>query len=394
MESREINKINYDALSTGIMQLCTNINAFHQKCKDIAADYKQLELFLADKKFIHRFPNLDNEINDIIGKWNPTNPIGQLTVKLKDCLDKLFYIDNEITNIEKGKHNLLQLPDRHNRKAATDKIDVFLKNVTTISIAQMDRVKDEVIPMVIQMVKAVQDGFNTENRIVLDNKDEAESLLQRIDTYKSYVDKFGLFKTRTFAENVANEILKAPNYANPDSDKTKLQKANADLDRCDKSFEQEMDAFKQIGNKLNSTSNQLWLGDHEKIKQILNAGATQSHCSANELKSMYDDAVTQKKIDLLNFLNDYNKDIICFFKKEVDYITNHCINKEELGQLRKKIEAKIKGDKLKLYKKIAKIVAIVSAIIAFIVLMVVYWPWSGIVVGIIVTLIIYMIIKN
>ena len=387
-------KKDYSAISNDIRQLYADSKAFQQKSKSIIMAYQDLGVFLSDSNFGHQYSNLESELNNTIAKWNPTNPIEQLKNLLKGYLDKISAIDKMISKIEGHKQDLLRLPDRHNRKNATDKIDVFLKNVSTISISQLDRVKDDIIPKVLLMIKDVHGGFEKENKLVAENKAAANSLLKRIETYKTYVDKFGLFKTRAYAENVANKVLNSPNLQNPDSDRIKLQDAESKLTSCDNSFEQEIDAFNQWGDKLKSDNFYLWFDDYRKIQDVLDLGATCSSLSVGELESMYVYAVAQKKTDLFNFLNVYNSDIISFFQKEIDYIKSHCVDKKELGQLRNKIEAKIEKDRKELYKKIAKIVAILSAIIAFIVLMVVYWPWSGIVVGIIVASIIFMIIKN
>lgn len=387
-------KKDYTAISNDIRQLYADSKTFQQKSKSIIMAYQDLGVFLSDSNFGHQYFNLESELNNTIAKWNPTNSIEQLKISLKSYLDKLSAIDKMISKIEGHKQDLLRLPNRHDRKNATDKIDLFLKNVSTISVSQLDRVKDDVIPKVLQMIKDVQNGFEKENKFVADNKIVANSLLKRLEAYKAYVDKFGLFKTRAYVENVAKEVLNSPNLQNPNTDRIKLQDAELKLNSCTKSFEQEIIAFKQWDDKLKSDNIYLWLDDYRKIRDVLDLGAPYSNLSVGELESMYAYAVTQKKTDLLNFLNGYNKDIIAFFQKEINYITNNCVDKEELGRLRKKIEAKIKDDKKELYKKIAKIVAIVSAIIAFIVLMVVYWPWSGIVVGIIVASIIFMIVKN
>lgn len=387
-------KKDYTAISNDIRQLYADSKAFQQKSKNVIMAYKDLSAFLSDSNFGHQYSNLESDLNNTIAKWNPTNPIEQLKNLLKGYLDKISAIDKMISKIEGHKQDLLRLPDRHNRKNITDKIDVFLKNVSTISISQLDRVKDDIIPKVLLMIKDVQGGFEKEHKLVADNKATANSLLKRIETYKSYVDKFGLFETRAYAENVANKVLNSPNLQNPDSDRINLQDAESKLNSCDKSFEQEIDAFNQWDDKLKSDNFYLWLDDYRKIQDVLDLGATCSNLSVRELEAMYVYAAAQKKKDLFDFLNVYNKDIISFFQKEIDYIKSHCVDKKELGQLRNKIEAKIEKDKKELYKKIAKIAAIVSSIIAFIVLMVVYWPWSGIIVGAIVVLFLFIVFKG
>ncbi len=384
-------KISYEAISNDIRQLYARNTAFQQKRTNIASSYKLLGTFLADSRFVRQYPTLEQEINQVIGNWNPSNSIDQLKSLLNSYFTKISFIDKEISIIEGYQQKLLQLPDRHNRKTATDKIDNFLKNVSMkLSVAQLDRVKDDTIPKIHQLIKDVKHGFGIENDNVEDNKAIANSLLNRIGTYRNYVDKFGLRETCIKAEKIANDVLNKPDYATPGSDSHKLQQANKWLDQCKQLFDEEDKVFKQMMDNLDSTSYLMWKKDYTHIREELEKGSTRCELSANELESNRSTANQLKDRELSNLLNSYNSIVKDSFLDDIQYVRDNCVERCKLDELWDKFKRK----KKELQFKVAKIVGIIVAIIIFIVIMVIYWPWSGITAGIILALLILIILKS
>ena len=384
----------YEDISNEIKKLYVDVNKFKQKRTDMANSFQQFSNDFANKKFSHPFSKIEEEINDVIGQWNPENSLEQLKIRLNEYFGKIGVIDAEISDIQKKRQKLLQAPDRHNRKAVTDKVDVFLKNVHTTPLAQLDRVKDDIIPKIHQMMNEVHKGFREENKKVKENEDNAKSLLSRIESYQKYVDKFGLYKTCTQAKKNAEEVLQTPNQANPDIDNVKLQKANAALDVCDAAFKKESDTYTKINSDLNNNKHLMWLGDYHKIYQILKDGATHNICSANQLEKMYADAVVLKKKELSQLLNGYDEKIKSFFKTDIEHITDNCVDRQELQQLKTRFDRKIAEDQKQLYFTIAKVVAGLIAFGAFAGVMWTYWPISGIILGVIVVIVLFLMFKD
>lgn len=393
-KSDQKSKKNYEVISNDIRRLYASKNALYQKQKELKTSFSQLSVFVSGRKFSHRFPELERELNNIVENWNVAKPLEILQSQLKGYFDKIAFIDNGISNIENGRQALMQLPDRHNRKSTTDKIDVLLKNVFSISLALLDRVKNEVIPNALRKIKEVQDGFEAENSTIRINKKTAGDLLDRIRTYDNYVDKFDLFKIRANAEHVAKKVIQSPNCISPNYDKAKLQDAINQLDKCDSLFEQEENLFRQIGDNLLRDRSLLWVEDYQNIQDIVREGASQANYTSKELEALITNTKAQKDNDIAKLLTLYNDKVISAFQKEFEYLKSNFVEKKELSKLKKKIDAKIAEDKKNLYLKIVKIVAIAAAVIAFIAIMAMYWPWSGIIVGILVVMFVIMIFKE
>ena len=232
------------------------------------------------------------------------------------------------------------------------------------------------------MMNDVHHEFGDENKKVKENKTYATSLLNRVKSYKSYVDKFDLYRTCAQAEKIANQIIQTPNYAEPDLDKSILLKVESALDKCDAKFKQEMESYIQIDSKLYSTKHLVWLEDYDKIHEIVEKGAAHNLFSASQLSALYADAVNRKKEDLTQLKSGYSDKILSYFRTDIESITNSCLNSQELELLRIKFDAKKAKDRKHLYWIIAKIVACFIAIILFLV----YWPVSGIILGIMIVI--------
>ena len=113
---------------------------------------------------------MEGEINKIIGSWNCTTPLESLKKQIGGHMDKIACVDKEIGKVKAMQQSLQQHPDRHNCKNVTNKIDIFLQNVNSISLSQLDKVCNEIIPKIHMMAKDVLDGFAEENKKVAQNK--------------------------------------------------------------------------------------------------------------------------------------------------------------------------------------------------------------------------------
>ena len=158
-----VNFVSYESLVAEIRQLYGRISNFKQVQAGFMTDIQELGTSLERWQFSHSFPALQQDINTLIAQWDATVPLQQLQEKLED--DVLYWtrrFDNSLKIIEESQQKLLRLPDRHNRKAVTDKVERFLQQAPSIRLASLHKAEDEIVPKLLQAINDVQKGFNAD----------------------------------------------------------------------------------------------------------------------------------------------------------------------------------------------------------------------------------------
>lgn len=387
-------KMNYEAISKEVRELYEGIEAFKKKRNSIAENFKVLSEYIGHYQFTNSFPVLEKEINETIGKWTVSEPLDKLRLQLDGYFSKIAFIDQEIGKIETLQQKLLQHPDRHKRKAVTDKIIIFLQNANKASLSQLDRICNETIPNIHKMIEVVLLGFSEEDDNVEKNKKAARHLKKRIDGYRQYVDRFNLRQICAEANRVAEQVLQSPNMVNPESDAAKLKQVNHSLDQCMAQFKAEDKLYDDIKETLRENRMSVWLEDYDALMSVLGKGAFYEDTPASQLQARYDSFIGVKNKNITNALNVFSHKYQLYFSNEIKSLRAKAHYKSELHDLIYKMNRKVEDDKKALYFKIAKIVGIIAAIIAIAVIVWNTRPISFFVIGAIVILILYMIFKK
>ena len=385
----------YEDISKDIQQLYEEVKNFKNKQKTLALSISSFEEDLGGRRFNHPFPKVEEEVNSIIGKWNLSVPLDSLKAKLEEIFTKLAFVDKEIDGIKGLQQKLQHYPDRHNRKEVTDKIDVFLKKVSTISLSQLDKICNEVIPSVHKMVDSVHDGFSKEKKMVEKNKQAANMLTKRVGGMdKLYVDRFHLFDICAECRKVADQVLQTPNMLNPDADAIRIQKANQALDQCLAKFDAEDNLFKKLKQELESNCDFIWREDYDALYSKLEKGARYELTPASQLQAVYQGTIGVKQKDVDQAVSGFSNEIQSYFSNEIQSLKNTSHKRSDLQSLIDKMNRKVAEDKKKHTIKLIKIACWILAIILFIALMVGFWPISGIVLGVIIAVVVYFYIKG
>ncbi len=370
-------KSRYESLTQIVDQLYESKKRLRREITTKREEVTQLAGQLRDWSFTHTFPVLERDINQMIATWSPTAPLERLQVQLAAIKDKIKTLDAEITKIGDRQQNLLQWPDRHSRKKLTDKIALFLRDVTNVPLASLDNVIGTVIPDIYNKMDEVVKRFQEERGKVEANRLKAQELKKRIGQYTAYVDRFNLKQICTDASNIANQVLHSPNDATPEADTRQIDEANRRLDQCLAQFEQEKVSFEQLRGKLESKRVSIWQEDYDPLIAILEECPYNDPSPLSELERRYHALLNVKERDITNVTSLYSPKIRNYFNSEIRGIRdNHC-SRHELDNLNRRMAQKRSEEDRKRRILICKIVgAVVGVLLLLYVLFVLeWWPY-------------------
>ena len=393
--------VNYDSISKEIRSLYDNVETFKNWRVSTVESFKSFSASLANIKLNHPFPMMEKEINETIGRWNVSVPLDKLRLQLDGYFSKIAFIDQEIGKIETLQQKLLQYPDRHNRKAVTDKIIVFSQNVNKTSLSQLDKICNDVIPNVHKMIEAVFLGFSDEDNNVENNKKSARNLKTRIDGYGKYVDRFNLRQICAEASRVANQILQTPNMANPNSDAIKLKQASQSLDQCIAQFKAEQKKYDDLKQLLSDNLCHFWIDDSAPLMKELEDGACFNETPASQLKAKYDKVVGVKEKEISQAMSGFSAKIRSYFSNDILELRDSQRDRQNFRNLIARMNRKAEEERKRFIIKVIKYIGIAIAIGILIWVIVAFvipwvsenWPW--IVLGlVIIGFIVYKIVKD
>lgn len=393
--------VNYEYISNEIRSLYDNVETFKNKRVSTVEGYKSFSASLANLKLNHPFPVMEKEINEIIGRWNVSEPLDKLRLQLDGYFSKIAFIDQEIGKIETLQQKLLQYPDRHNRKAVTDKINVFSQNVNKTSLSQLDKICNDVIPNVHKMIEAVFLGFSDEDNNVENNKKSALKLKTRIDGYVKYVDRFNLRQLCAEANRVAEQVLQTPNMANPNSDTIKLKQVSQSLDQCIAQFNAEQKKYDDLKQLLSDNLCYIWIDDSVQLKKELEGGACFNATPASQLKALYDKIVGVKEKEISQAMSGFSVKIRSYFSNDIRELRESQRDRQNFRNLIARMNRKAEEERKRFIIKAIKYIGIAIAIGILIWVIVAFvipwvsenWPW--IVLGlVIIGFIVYKIVKD
>ena len=389
-----IEVLSYEIISNKIKLLYEGVVTFKNKRLSITDSFKTFSQYISNQNFNHSFLIIEKEINDIIGKWDISESIELLRAQLEILFGKIVFVDQEIDKIETLQRNLLQYPDRHNRKNVIDKIGMFLQDINKISLSQIDNICNEIIPNIHAMVDVVIEKFADESNKVENNKKTAQQLKKRINGLAKYVDKYNLRQICREGNNVVEQILQTPNMLKPEEDSNRLQNVNHQLDQCVAQFKAEDKLFAQIKQELSDNRNSIWVDDYDVLMSALEKGACYEETPATQLQAQYDSIIGVKEKEINKAVNCFSEKILSFFANDIRALREKSCSRQDLQEIIEKMHRKVADDEWARKKKIMKIIGIALAVIALMIIIWVLRPWSFIVIGLIVAWIIYSMIKG
>lgn len=365
----------YKILEDRISQLHTGIGHLKKDVTTKGAEFKQLSSYLQGWKFQNPFPVIESDINGMIGKWQHDAPLNQLSTKLSDYYSKIEHVDKVLQDLKKHLQKLKNNPDRHNCKAAIDKITLFQQKVHDIPLSQIDAICKEIIPKLYSMIDSVYSGFNDEEEKVKKNQETAKKLNSLIDSYDGYVDRFNLRQLSEKCRMLTAQVLKNPNKADPDADTTRLQKASQALDNCMDQFKLENERYRTIFRALNDNRKDIWIDDYDMLAVILEKDAYHDVTSSDHIQKQYDGIVGLKKSEINQAISTYSQKYKDYFSDEIQKLRDGLYGRKDLRSLIAKIDRKVAEDKKQLMMKILKYSGIAIAVGLAIWAIFIWWQW-------------------
>ena len=393
--------MNYVAISNEIKLLYEGVEAFKKNRISTVDSFNSFCVYLANKKYMHPFPTIEKEINDIISRWNVSEPLDKLRLQLDGYFGKIAFIDQEIAKIEIIQQKLLQHPDRHNRKAVTDKITVFLQNVNNVSLSQLDKICNVIIPNIHKMTEAVLLGFSEEDNNVENNKKYARNLKTRIDGYGKYVDRFNLRQICAEASRVAEQVLRTPNMVIPNTDTIKLKQVSQSLDQCIAQFKAEQKKYDYLKQLLSDNLCYIWIDDSDPLMKELESGAYFNATPVTQLQVQYDKVIGLKEKEISQAMSSFSAKILSYFSNDIRALRESQHYRQDLRNLISRMNCKVEEDRKRFIIRVIKYIGIVIAacILIWVVIAIIIpwvsknWPW--ILLGVVVIgFIIYKIVKD
>lgn len=367
-------KSRYDILTTRVEQLSDAVGALKDTVNVRRAELQRLQQFVAGMKTANAFTVCESEINSLIGQWGAALPLSGLLEKLRLHDEKIKQIDQATSELKAKHQQLVRMPDRHNRKEVTDKMEIFFKNVPNIRLEQLDIIKNQIIPSICAMIEKVDCGFNAENSAVEKNKEVALRLKDRVDGYSTNVDRFGLHQLCTQARKLAERVIQSPNAANPGMDQTSLNEANVSLDKCMAQFAAEEDKFNQLEQTIEDNRHEMWREDYEAITEILHQGPYDNATPAEQLQQRYREACETKKNAIDQVVNKYSPSVRSKCSSMIEKLRTTPCYKRELSDLISELDYMAAVEKKKKLMLTLKIAGVVIGVLALVVATIV-WGW-------------------
>jgi len=383
------NADNYLKLSDDLSHIYEDFSSLNNKSKRVRDEYSLLEQELKKLPTLSmEFPTFEDEINQVIDSQGNIDSPKNILSAVVTYYDKIVQIDKETQNIKKAHQKLIKLPDRFGRAELTGKLSVYLKNVSNISINDLDKIIDVVIPSIKKAIKQLNSAFADEGATVDSIKQSALNLLSQLEKHKNSQDRYRLRAICSNGIITLNNIIDNPNYNDLTSDSDKVQKIQDELKQCEANFNKEKSAYKELIRDYSSGvdyAHLMWAEDANNLINILKgaiANIFDFPQTTDYVQKIIDVGVARKRSDIKVFRQMFAPKTLKFFRNEIEKIENNCVHSSELTSLKVKIDKYLKEEKKELILKILKFVGIAIGVVLSVIILVViiqfiieHWQW-------------------
>lgn len=356
----------YEILTDIVRNLYEAKNFLKQKGITTKEEYAQLESSLSNWAINTPLVTIERELNELIAAWKPVDSIRKLTDELEVLYQKISYLDREIPKITVQQEKLQQRPDRYGNKEATNEVVRFLQSVKTAHLSDLDEIINNTIPGLYNAVGKVDKAFRNEATMVENNQEIARKLIESIETYNQYVDRFNLRNLCEEGRKVAEKVINSPDITNPDSDLALLNEANQNLNLCIGKFEEENLQFNQLLQTLANSKASIWTEDYASLEKSLMLGCYHQETPISLLQQRFSDIKGRKEKDISQTVLSYSKKIQKSFAADIKDLINNPHSRQDFNVL------KAKMDKMKVKENLEAVkVAVVLAVVFIAVILVI-----------------------
>lgn len=298
----------YQILADALLKLQEyrkNLDNFTESQTQLIA---QIELFL--QNWAIRY-DLDTIVEDVNARLEDPSTVESgegLMEWLKDSKLEVEKLEKALQNLEKEYGVMQQKPDRHGKVEAAQKVELFLKSLPQMHIAQIREAVDETIPRLLREIQTVLKAFELENDKQAVNMELAAKLLERINEYKSYANKFNNFSICESCRKKVMAVMQNPDI-DPEKDTVKLMSVQKELDDLDAKFAAEQKKFDELRAEVDDNMEKIWEEDYEALAQVLEEKSCKVTSTIEDLRNLYETDKQRKQDDIAGVLAPYSDKI-------------------------------------------------------------------------------------
>lgn len=326
--------------------------------------FSELKLFLQNWELRYDFDTITEDINGILGDPVALNNVMQLQERLNDIKSEVEKLEDSLKELEKVCCELNQKPDRYGKVEVILKVELFLKSLCDLHIAQVRPTLDEIIPGLIREMQVVLKAFGLENDKQVANRELATKLLERMDGYHDYADKFNVFRICESCRSRVTAVMQNPDVI-PEKDTANLVEVQNELDALDGSFAEEQRQFDELAAEINDNMEKIWEEDYEAFTQVLDEKSCKVTTTIEELRYLYETDKQRKRDDIVNVEAPYNGKlytwktfpvrcsmILAHFRGKLNELRNTFTSKSNLNGLIYNVDEYIRSRKREIWRNI------------------------------------------
>ena len=244
-----------------IKDFCKKKSVFSNQFAKQKERHQALMRYADSWKTKHSLTAIASEVEMMMSGWSLSESVSTLTERLDKIKAKVALLEKAVDELEKAFENIKSRPDRHGQSEVKKNYMAFVNSLGQMHIDEIDNAVDRTIPRLKESINEVVKSFGIEKKQWEKNKEEAEALKMRVQTYSKYVDKHGCAKVCKAVLATINIVLNSP-ATEPADDTARLNLAKQALNNVEQAFIKEAEEKMALLSEVSSHSERLWADDY------------------------------------------------------------------------------------------------------------------------------------
>lgn len=368
MENNTMNlteqSMDYQSLVDALLKLQEQKNSLEAFLAFQTQSFSGIEQFLKTWEVRYDFDTIVEDVNARLEEPSAVESGERLMEWLKDNKLEVENLEKALQNLEKEYGVMRQKPDRHGKVETAQKVEFFLKSLPQMHIAQIRETVDETVPRLLREIQAVLKAFELENDKQAVNMELAARLLERIEGYHEYANKFNVFNICDSYRKKVKAVMQTPDVI-PEKDTAILMSVKKELDDLDAKFAKEQKEFDDLETEINDNIEKIWEEDYNAFSQVFEKKSCMVATTIDKLRNSYETLKQRKQEDIASVSAPYSgkkytwktypvrcKKIMEHFNAEIDELRNSFVSRSALTELLRSIDAYIRERKREIRRKI------------------------------------------
>lgn len=207
-------------------------------------------------------------------------------------------------------------------------------------------------------------AFELENDKQAVNMELAARLLERMEGYHDYANKFNVFNICDSCRKKVKVVMQTPDVI-PEKDTAILMSVKKELDDLDAKFAEEQKEFDNLKTEVDDNMEKIWEEDYNAFSQVFEKKSCMVATTIDELRNSYETHKQRKQADIASVSAPYSgkkytwktfpvrcKKIMEHFSGEIYDLRNSFVSRSALAELIRSIDAYIRERKREIRRKI------------------------------------------